>query len=101
MGQPFITGYGLYNMLSKLFCAVLAAVNVALTLSEIAILSGPQTIYDQSPKIKIKATGFDDYDDHDINLDIGAKSSTLRVNKDFLVTKSEDGLILKLLSNRR
>jgi hypothetical protein len=69
--------------------------------SEIAILSPVQVIYDESPKIRVKATGFD-ADDHDITLDLGtAGASPLKGGKDYLITKDDDGIILKLLSNRR
>jgi hypothetical protein len=35
--------------------------------AEVTILSGVQTIYDRSPKLRIKATGFTG-DEHDIEL---------------------------------
>ena len=60
-------------------------------------------IYDKSPKLRIRGAGFD-ANDHDINLEIGAMGQpSLITDKDFMVTKDSDGdgLILKLLGNRR
>jgi hypothetical protein len=87
-------------MISRSFFALLAALQLAVTLSEVTILSPIQVVYDESPKIKIKATGFD-ADDHDIILDIGTSGASLRGGKDYLVQKDDDGIILKLLTNRR
>ena len=87
-------------MISRILFTFLAASQVATTLSEVAIISGPQVIYDQSPKLKIKASGFD-VDEHDITLELGTSTTTLRGDKDYLISKDDDGLILKLLSNRR
>lgn len=69
-------------------------------MSEVTILSGVQVIYDESPKIKVKATGFDE-DAHDITLDLGSAGASLRGGKDYLLQKDDDGFILKLLTNRR
>jgi HSP20 family molecular chaperone IbpA len=81
----------------------MAATQVAISLAaDVTILSGTQVIYDQSPKLRIKASGFSGVKDDDIKLDIGPTGVTLRANKDYLITKDDDdGLILKLLSNRR
>jgi len=72
--------------------------------AEVTILQGQvQTVYDRSPKLRIKGSGFD-AEDHDISLDISAVGqSSLKVNKDFTITKDDqgEGIILKLLSNRR
>lgn len=87
-------------MISRSVFALLAAFHVAVTLSEVTILAGVQVIYDESPKIKIKASGFD-ADDHDITLDIGSTGASLRGGKDYLIQKDDDGIILKLLTNRR
>ena len=62
-----------------------------------------KTIYDKSPKIRIKGSGFD-ANDHDITLTLGATGQDpLKVDKDFLVTKDSDGdgLILKLIGKRK
>jgi len=70
-------------------------------ISEVTILKSVQTLYDRSPKLRIKGSGFD-VDEHSIILEIGARGATpLKMDKDFLLTKDDDGLILKLLSGRR
>jgi len=74
-----------------------------LLLAEVTVLRSVQTIYDKSPKLRIKGSGFD-ANDHDIQLDIGAAGkASLVADKDFLITKDSDGdgLILKLLGNRK
>jgi hypothetical protein len=69
--------------------------------SEVTVLKTVQTLYDRSPKLRIKGTGFDT-DDHNIILEMSAQGQPpLKVDKDFLISKDEDGLILKLISNRR
>ena len=72
-------------------------------LSEVTVLKIVQVIYDKSPKLRIRGSGFD-ADDHDIVLELGASNSpALKADKDYLVSKDADGdgLILKLLGNRR
>ena len=62
-----------------------------------------KVVYDSSPKIRIRGSGFD-ADDHNIMLTIGATGQgPLKVDKDFLITKDADGdgLILKLLGTRK
>jgi hypothetical protein len=84
------------NVILFIFISFFAAI-----VAEITILKNVQTIYDRSPKLRIKGSGFD-ADDHNIILELGAQGQpSLRVDKDFLITKDDDGLILKLLSNRR
>lgn len=74
---------------------------ISLSRSEITILKSVQTLYDRSPKLRIKGSGFD-ADEHGIILDISANNQpSLKIDKDYLITKDDDGLILKLLSNRR
>lgn len=71
--------------------------------SEVTVLTSVQVIYDKSPKLRIRGTGFD-ANDHDINLELFATGQpSLKVDKDYLITKDADGdgLILKLLGNRR
>jgi hypothetical protein len=73
----------------------------ALIAAEVTILKSVQTIYSRSPKLRIRGSGFD-ADDHDITLDLSATGQTsLKVGKDFLITKDDDGIILKLLSGRK
>ena len=70
---------------------------------EITILKAVQTIYDQTPKLRIKGSGFDAAES-DILLNIAASSqSYLMINIDFMLTKDEydEGIILKLLPTKR
>lgn len=74
---------------------------VCLITAEVTVLRSVQTLYDRSPKLRIKGTGFD-VEDHQIILEIAAQGQpTLKIDKDFLISKDDDGLILKLLSGRR
>lgn len=79
-------------VLFMLFAAVAA---------EVTVLSSVQTLYSRSPKLRIKGTGFD-ADEHNIFMEMGASGQqSLKLDKDYLITKDDDGLILKLLTNRR
>jgi hypothetical protein len=81
------------------FCLVC----VSQIFAELTILKTTQYIYDKSPKLRIRGSGFE-VDDHDIILDLAPNGQqNLVVDKDFLITKDGDGdgLILKLLGNRR
>ena len=78
------------------FLACLVAV-----IAEVTVLRSVSSIYDRSPKLRIRGTGFD-ADEHNIILDLSVTGqASLRADKDFLITKDDDGLILKLLSARR
>lgn len=71
--------------------------------AEVTILKATQYIYDKSPKLRIRGSGFD-VDERDISIELNAnRQSPLIVNKDYLLTKDTtgDGLILHLLGNRR
>eukprot|EP01040_Poterioochromonas_malhamensis_P000591 gene591-631_t len=71
--------------------------------AEVTVLKATQYIYDKSPKLRIRGSGFD-VDEHDITLELNANGQPpLVADKDFLLTKDTDGdgLILKLLGNRR
>jgi len=71
-------------------------------IADVTVLKVVQTIYDRSPKLRIKGSGFESVDEHDITLDISAQGQdSLRADKDFVLTKDDDGVILKLLSARR
>lgn len=84
-------------MLKLLFFLALLLVAAA----EVTVLTAVQVIYSRSPKLRIKGTGFD-ADEHHIFLDISANGEdSLRLDKDYMITKDNDGLILKLLSNRK
>ena len=88
--------------MSSLF--LLLAVLITLyqvVLSEITILAKVQTIYNKSPKLRIKGSGFD-ADEHSIILELGAQGQPpLKLDKDYLISKDDDGIILKLLTNRK
>ncbi len=84
------------------FC-IISSLCLISVLGEITILGSVQTIYDRSPKLRIRGAGFD-AEDHDITLDLAAPNSpSLRVDKDFMISKDPqgEGLILKLLNLRR
>ena len=71
--------------------------------AEVAVVTKVQTIYDRSPKIRIKGTGFD-ADEDDIILKLSAiGEDSLKKDKDYIIAKDDhgDGIILKLLGQRR
>ena len=69
--------------------------------TEVTILTSVQTLYDKSPKLRIKGSGFD-ADEHSILLNLSAREQpSLKLDKDYLITKDDDGLILKLLDKRK
>jgi len=71
------------------------------SLAEVTILQQVQTIYDRAPKLRIKGVGFD-ADEHDITIELAASGEeTLRMDKDFILSKADDGIVLKLLSARK
>jgi hypothetical protein len=84
-----------------LFCLSWSCVCVSVVFADVTVSHAVQTIYDRSPKLRIKGSGFN-ADEHSIILDLAASGqASLRVDKDFLITRDDDGLILKLLSNKR
>jgi hypothetical protein len=88
----------------KIFVALIVLLSVAISLAEVTVLRAASNyIYDKSPKLRIRGTGFD-ADDHNIVLELSANGQApLVVDKDYMVTKDADGdgLILKLLGNRK
>ena len=89
--------------MNRIFFVVIALAIVAIAVAEVTVLRTTQYIYDKSPKLRIRGSGFD-AQDHDILLDLSANGdSPLVVDKDYMITKDSDGdgLILKLLGNRR
>jgi len=88
----------------RVFLTFFAALQLFLQVNaEVTVLQVNQVIYDKSPKLRIRGTGFD-AEDHDIQLELGMTGAEpLRIDKDYLVTKDQDndGIILKLLGNRR
>ena len=90
-------------MVNALFLTALMCCISYYTLAEVTVLKQVQTIYDKSPKLRIRGSGFD-VEDHDITLDIGSQGKPpLVVDKDYMITTDEDGdgLILKLLTNKK
>ena len=72
-------------------------------LSEVTVVTKVQTLYDRSPKLRIKGTGFDAEED-DIFLDLSAVGEdSLKKDKDYIIDKDDDGagIVLKLLGKRR
>jgi hypothetical protein len=89
------------SMSSSIFLFLYFLCTCAVVLAEVTVLNGVQVLYDRSPKLRIRGTGFD-ADEHSILLDLAAPGEdSLRIDKDYLITKDDDGLILKLLSARR
>jgi hypothetical protein len=69
--------------------------------AEVTVLTGVQTIYTKTSKLRIKGAGFD-ADEHHIFLDLAANGQPpLVLDKDYLITKDDQGLILKLLSGKK
>eukprot|EP01039_Chlorochromonas_danica_P011757 gene11757-13214_t len=90
-------------MLVQIFAALIFLQLVAVLLAEVTVLKTNQYIYDKSPKLRIRGTGFD-AEDHNIILELGVGGQTnLAVDKDFMISKDPDGegVILKLLGNRK
>lgn len=74
---------------------------VGVIAAEVVILTQVQTIYDRAPKLRIKGQGFD-ADEHDITIELSASGEDpLRMDKDFILSKSDEGIILKLLTSRK
>mmetsp|Transcript_7995 Transcript_7995/g.13518 ORF Transcript_7995/g.13518 Transcript_7995/m.13518 type:complete len:926 (-) Transcript_7995:225-3002(-) len=85
------------------FCliAVLLGFLANVVYSEVTIVAQVQTIYDRSPKLRIKGVGFD-AEDHDIKVVLSSGGDEpLRIDKDFMLTKVDDGIVLKLLTSRK
>ena len=86
-------------MKRMLWAVVLIVVKIAL--AEVTILKVVQTIYDISPKLRIKGSGFD-ADKHNILIKLGSQyQPPLKLGQDFSLIKDNEGLILTLLSARR
>jgi hypothetical protein len=83
--------------------AILVLINFYCLFAEVIVFKSAQVIYDKSSKLCLKGSGFN-ANDHNVILELGAQNQpTLRVDKDYLITKDAngDGLILKLLGNRK
>jgi hypothetical protein len=72
------------------------------TMAEVTVLKNVQVIYDRSPKLRIRGSGFN-VDVKEVILDIGVtRGPPLVAGKDFALSVDEygTGMILKLLSKR-
>ena len=65
------------------------------------VLSSVQIVYESSPQLKIKGSGFGD-DEHRIYLNIVVDGIQILVaDRDYMITKVDDGIVLKLLAHRK
>jgi len=73
-------------------------------LAQVTVLKVVTVLYDRSPKLRIRGSGFTASSDNTF-IDIGTKDGpSLLINEDFTILKddnSTDGIILKLMSNKR
>lgn len=82
---------------------ILIATSLILSaIAEVTVLRVVQTIYDKSPKLRIRGSGFDAPEDLSLEL-AAAGEANLLAGKDYSITADDDGdgLILKLLENRK
>ena len=87
----------------QVFVAVILLLAIAKVAAEVTVVTKVQTVYDRSPKIRIKGTGFD-ANEEDIFLKLSAVGEeSLKKDKDYIISKDNDGdgIVLKLLGNRR
>jgi hypothetical protein len=73
---------------------------LSIVIGEITIVPILQTIYDSTPRLWIKGEGFD-ADEFEITIEIGSSTGSLRQDKHFILSKVEDGIVLKLLTSRK
>jgi len=85
-----------------LFILIAASCIMLSAVGEVTVLKSVQTIYDKSPKLRIRGSGFDNPDDILLDLAAGGETS-LVAGKDYSITADDDGegLILRLMENRR
>jgi len=91
------------NMIcSWLSVVVLCILCIASLSAEITVLKSKQVLYHKSPKLLIRGSGFD-APEADIIIVIGelGNSNPLVQEKDFILAKYEDGIILTLLQDKR
>eukprot|EP01040_Poterioochromonas_malhamensis_P024690 gene24690-30601_t len=85
----------------QIFTALIFLQLVAVLLAEVTVLKTNQYIYDKSPKLRIRGTGFD-AEDHDIILEVGVSGQpNLSVDRDFTISKDPGGeeVVLQLLGH--
>lgn len=85
---------------SALFSWLLALCSLSIAIGEVTVMKTTQYIYDKSPKLRIRGSGFD-ADDHDIILELSARGGkNLVVDKVIFLTLTEYiGLTLKKYLN--
>ena len=80
---------------------LLVARRSILVFAEVTVLKIVQTIYDKSSRLRIRGAGFD-VDEHSIILELSVSGQpSLKADEDYMITKDDDGLILKLVNGRR
>jgi hypothetical protein len=87
----------------NIFAIMVLCISAVCVFAEVTVLPVVTYIYDRSPKLRIRGSGFD-ASEHDIILDLAATGQeSLVADKDYLISKDDDGdgLVLKLLSNRK
>jgi hypothetical protein len=90
------------GILLLLVACLLLVVHVVL--AEFTVLKYVTTLYDRSPKLRIRGSGFT-ASSNDTRVTIGTSGgASLVLNEDFSILKDEgatDGIVLKLMSNKR
>ena len=84
-------------MIQQLF--LLAAAYTLVVSIEVVISSTPKLFYDRAPRIPVTVSGLNDAEGNAILLEIGSPGNSLQVLKNYLISKSDDGLVLKLIAN--
>ena len=77
---------------------------VHVVLADVTLLKYVTVLYDRSPKLRIRGSGFT-ASSNDTRVTIGTRDgASLVLNEDFTISKEEgiiDGIVLKLMNNKR
>ena len=77
---------------------------VHVVLADVTVLKYVTFLYDRSPKLRIRGSGFT-ASSNDTRVTIGTRGgASLVLNEDFTILKDEgitDGIVLKLMNNKR
>ena len=77
---------------------------VHVVLADVTVLKYVTVLYDRSPKLRIRGSGFT-ASSNDTRVTIGTRDgASLVLNEDFTISKDEgitDGIVLKLMNNKR
>ena len=77
---------------------------VHVVLADVTVLKYVTVLYDRSPKLRIRGSGFT-ASSNDTRVTIGTRDgASLVLNEDFTISKEEgiiDGIVLKLMNNKR